>query len=243
MGTANQSSSLSQPAGPNCAFLPHQTVGRYKSAIKPAAQRKKDKERKDGALRSSFEPLDSALPEAVRSMSGPSLARATWGWGSVVSNPQLPAPHRLLCSPESEQVATAQGKGPVCSVSWCVRAGRRADEQSGGGKAEEGEGAGGGTQDGAAGGTGWGTAGSGGSGELTPRCRGWHTPAPRLSRDPAGKRSLRSHPQRVMSRCATSTQTLSSFSLFNVGPLLGIYLCFVQTNKKNYLFISGCIRS
>lgn len=39
----------------------------------------------------SFQPLDSALPEAVMSMSGLSLARATWGWGSVVSNPQLPA--------------------------------------------------------------------------------------------------------------------------------------------------------
>lgn len=92
------------------------------------------------------------------------------------------------------------------------------------------------------GGTGRGRAGSGGSGELTPRRRGWHTPAPRLSRDPAGKRGLCSHPQRVMSRRATSTQTLSSFSLFNVGPLLGIYLCFVHT-RKNYLFISGCIRS
>lgn len=91
------------------------------------------------------------------------------------------------------------------------------------------------------GGTGWGRAGSGGPGEFTWHCCGCHTLASRLSREPAAKRGLRSHPQHVMPRCATSTQILSSFSLFNVGPLLGISLCFVFF-FKNYLFISGCIR-
>ena len=43
-------------------------------------------------------------------------------------------------------MATAHGKGPVCFGSWCVQAGSRADEQSGGGEAEEGEEVGGGTQ-------------------------------------------------------------------------------------------------
>ena len=40
-----------------------------------------------------------------------------------------------------------------------------------------------------------------------------------------------------MPRCATSTQILSSFSLFNVGPLLGISLCFVFLKKKLLIYI------
>ena len=88
-------------------------------------------------------------------------------------------------------------------------------------------------------GTGWGRAGSGGPGEFTRHCCGCHTPAPRLSREPAAKRGLRSHPQHVMPRCAISTQILSSFSLFNVGPLLGISLCFVFLKKITYLYLAA----
>ena len=39
-------------------------------------------------------------------------------------------------------------------------------------------------------GTGWGRAGSGGPGEFTPHCCGCHTPAPRLSREPAATGAL-----------------------------------------------------
>ena len=123
-------------------------MGWYESGAKPAAQRKKDKEREDGALISSFESLDSALPEAVVSMSGLFLGVPLGvGFLSFLTCSFLPdttSSSGLRVSRWPRLTERAQ------FGSWCVQAGSRADEQSGGGEAEEGEGVGGGTQRGAA---------------------------------------------------------------------------------------------
>ena len=160
-------------------------MGWYESGAKPAAQRKKDKEREDGALISSFESLDSALPEAVVSMSGLFLGVPLGvGFLSFLTRSFLPdttssSGLRVSRWPRlTERAQFVLDPGvckPEAELMSRVVAGRLRREK----EWEEAPSAG------LPGGTGWGRAGSGGPGEFTWHCCGCHTLASRLSREPA----------------------------------------------------------